>query len=257
MCLFTFRKRTEKSIQELSDRLNNEIGPKLETAIRSDKDFLNKVVPNLKRNIKNNVDAIKNVRQDIRQMGDKLFKLADKVRDMQEQLNRLDPMIPLTVQYCDKSDNPEPLTYAKEGDSGFDLRAYITENTEGAYYDKGEEKWCYILKSGERKLFDTGKYFKLPMYTELQVRPRSGMAHKQGVTVLNTPGTLDELYRGQLMVNLYNSSNQPVIIKSGDRIAQGVIMPVYNSRLVNLEKVDEIDTNTERGTGGHGSTGIN
>jgi dUTP pyrophosphatase len=175
---------------------------------------------------------------------------------MQEQLNRLDPMVPLTVKYCDKSNNHEPLEYAKEGDSGFDLRAYITENTEGSYYDKAEEKWCYLLKSGERKLFDTGKYFELPIYTELQVRCRSGLAHKQGIMVTNGVGTGDEAYRGEIKVNLYNSSNQPVIIKSGDRIAQGVIMPVYNSRLVKLEKVDEIDTNTERGIYGHGSTGV-
>lgn len=256
MCIFRFKTRTEKSIKSLSEKVDKEISPKLDAAIRSDKDFLNRIIPNLKRNIKNNVDAIKNVRQDIRQLNDYYTKLHNKVCEMQEQLNRLDPMIPLTIKYCDKSNNPEPLVYAKEGDSGFDLRAYITENTDGAYYDKGVDKWCYVLKSGERKLFDTGKHFELSKYTELQVRPRSGMANKQGITVLNSPGTADEAFRGEIKVNLYNSSNQPVIIKSGDRIAQGVIMPVYNSHLVKLEKVDEIDTNTERGMDGHGSTGV-
>lgn len=147
------------------------------------------------------------------------------------------------LEYVNLSDNPDP-SYSHVGDSGFDLRAWITEGNRSI-----------VLESLERRMVHTGLYFKLPEYTELQVRPRSGCSIKEGLSVINTPGTCDEMYRGEVCVLAVNLSNSRLVINSGDRIAQGVLCPVYNSRIVNLSKVDKIDDDTERGSDGFGSTG--
>ena len=97
-------------------------------------------------------------------------------------------------------------------------------------------------------------YFELPKNIELQVRPRSGMALKHGITVLNTPGTVDSNYRGEVGIILVNLSNEPYIINAGDRIAQGVIANVINSNFSKLINKDNL-SNTERGVSGFGSTG--
>ena len=97
------------------------------------------------------------------------------------------------LKFANKSDNPNP-EYAHSGDSGFDLRAYITESDENAKLDKKEGKYTITLKSLERKLIHTGLYFNIPENCEIQVRPRSGMALKHGLSVLNTPGTVDSNY---------------------------------------------------------------
>lgn len=147
----------------------------------------------------------------------------------------------LDVKFKNESDNEDP-KYAKEGDSGFDLRANLSGSI--------------TLGSLERVLVPTGLYFELPPNFELQVRPRSGLAAKNGVTVLNTPGTVDNLYRGELKVILVNLSKDEFTVNHGDRIAQAVISPVTNDNVLILNKVDEISLETDRGSGGFGSTGV-
>ncbi len=145
----------------------------------------------------------------------------------------------IDTYYTNDSENDDP-TYNKEGDSGFDLRAYI--------------KTPLTLKPLERKLIPTGLKFQLPPNTELQVRPRSGMALKHGISVLNTPGTVDEGYRGDVGIIAVNLSNEEYIIQPGERIAQGVITNVLGSNLSRLCKTNKLD-DTERGDDGFGSTG--
>ena len=145
----------------------------------------------------------------------------------------------VVTHFINTSDNEDP-SYAKEGDSGFDLRAFIDEPV--------------TLKPLERHLIPTGLRFQLPPNTELQVRPRSGMAYKHGISVLNTPGTVDEGYRGDVGIIAVNLSNESYTITPGERIAQGVIMNVVGqnmSKLVNTNNINE----TERGSDGFGSTG--
>lgn len=129
-------------------------------------------------------------------------------------------------------------TYADSGSSGADLRAYLKE--------------AVVLEPGERKLIPTGLHMSIPKGFELQVRPRSGLALKNGITVLNTPGTVDSSYRGDIGIILFNTSNKPFTINPGDKIAQGVFTRIYQA---NFEEVDDLDE-TERGSGGFGHTGI-
>lgn len=145
----------------------------------------------------------------------------------------------IETKFTNSSDNSDP-EYAKVGDSGFDLRAYLTESV--------------TLKPLERKLIPTGLKFELPLNTELQVRPRSGMALKHGISVLNTPGTVDEGYRGDVGVIAVNLSNEDYTIEPGERIAQGVIMNVIGQNISTLTKTNTL-TDTERSDGGFGSTG--
>lgn len=127
--------------------------------------------------------------------------------------------------------------YAKKGDAGLDLYACIDAPT--------------TLKPGERKLIPTGIAIQLPMNQEAQIRPRSGLAFKHGVTVVNSPGTIDSGYRGEISVALINLSEEPYDIQPQDRIAQMVISPFICAELEEVETLDE----TERGAGGFGSTG--
>jgi dUTP pyrophosphatase len=160
----------------------------------------------------------------------------DEVRKLEE-MTEPNNSYKLQINFVNKSDLPNP-EYAKEGDSGFDLRA-----TEG-----GE------LGSLERTLVPTGLYFELPQGYELQVRPRSGLAAKYGVTVLNTPGTVDTGYRGEIKVILVNLSKEPYKWERGERIAQAVISHRVGSEFGQLNEVVEL-SETSRGTGGFGSTG--
>lgn len=145
----------------------------------------------------------------------------------------------IETSFTNNSNNPDP-EYSKVGDSGFDLRAFISESI--------------TLKPLERKLIPTGLKFELPTNTELQVRPRSGMALKYGISVLNTPGTVDEGYRGDVGIIAVNLSNEDYTIQPGERIAQGVIMNVVGQGISKLVKVNNL-SETERGDGGFGSTG--
>jgi dUTP pyrophosphatase len=146
----------------------------------------------------------------------------------------------LSVKYINKSTNDDP-KFAYEGDSGFDLRADISETI--------------TLNPLKRVLIPTGLYFQLEKGTEIQVRPRSGLAIKNGITVLNSPGTVDSHYRGEIKVPLINLGEDPFTIQKGDRIAQAVIMPVFGEGKVILAKTEEINE-TLRGEGGFNSSGI-
>ena len=129
-------------------------------------------------------------------------------------------------------------SYMTPGSSGLDLRASIEEPM--------------TLEPFERKLISTGLKLAIPQGYEGQVRPRSGLALKHGITTLNSPGTIDSDYRGEVKVLLVNLGSAPVVINSGDRIAQLVIAPVVQAE---LEEVDELD-DTSRGDGGFGHTGV-
>jgi dUTP pyrophosphatase len=128
-------------------------------------------------------------------------------------------------------------TYAQPGDAGADLRSRIET----------------VVPAGSRALVPTGVSIALPDGYVGLVHPRSGLAHKHGITVLNTPGTVDAGYRGEISVNLYNSSGEDFVVQIGDRIAQLVIQAVERAQFIQCEKLPE----TERGQGGHGSTGKN
>jgi dUTP pyrophosphatase len=142
----------------------------------------------------------------------------------------------LTIKMVNKSDNPLP-HYATEGAAGMDIRASLNETI--------------TLKPLERTLVATGLFMELPFGYEAQIRPRSGLAIKQGITCLNTPGTIDSDYRGEIMIILINLSQEEQSINNGDRIAQMVIQKIEKAE---LEPVT-ILTETERAAGGFGSTG--
>lgn len=142
----------------------------------------------------------------------------------------------MTVKIINQSNNPLP-AYATEGSSGMDLRAAINETV--------------TLEPLERALIPTGLFIELPEGYEAQVRPRSGLAIKQGITCLNTPGTIDADYRGEIKVILINLSNEVQSVHNGDRIAQMVIQKVEK---INWEPAVELEQTT-RNEGGFGSTG--
>ena len=129
--------------------------------------------------------------------------------------------------------------YKSLGAAGADVCAYLTERL--------------LLKSGDRALVPTGLFFEIPEGFEIQVRPRSGLAFKNGVTVLNSPGTIDSDYRGELKVLLINLSKEDFTVCNGDRVAQIVVAPVTRAT---FEKSESLNA-TERGSGGFGSTGVN
>ena len=128
--------------------------------------------------------------------------------------------------------------YQTAGSAGADLHAYLTEPV--------------TLNPMERKLIPTGLFVELPVGYELQVRPRSGLALKYGITVLNTPGTVDSDYRGELCVLLVNFGSEPFTVRNGDRIAQAVVAQAVQVSFVQTDALSK----TERGADGYGSTGI-
>ena len=144
----------------------------------------------------------------------------------------------MQISIINNSNNPNP-KYQTKSSAGMDLMAFIDDPI--------------IIESGEWKLVSTGIYIKLPIGFEAQVRPRSGLALKKGITVLNSPGTIDSDYRGEIGVILINHSKNNFIVNSGDRIAQLVIA---KHESINLKNVQSIDS-SNRGTGGFGSTGTN
>jgi dUTP pyrophosphatase len=142
----------------------------------------------------------------------------------------------IQVKIVNKSHHPLP-AYATAGSSGMDIRAFL------------KEPIC--LAPLERGLIPTGLFIAIPQNAEVQIRPRSGLAIKQGITCLNSPGTIDADYRGEIKVILINLSNEPQTIQDGDRIAQMVFQQVEKA---NWELVVELEP-TERGEGGFGHTG--
>jgi len=147
----------------------------------------------------------------------------------------------IDIMYLNKSKLEDPKYNHKE-DSGFDIRANIEEDI--------------TISSLERVLVPTGLHFQIHEDYELQIRPRSGLAIKHGISVLNTPGTLDSNYRGEVKVILINLSKEKYTIKRGDRIAQGVISYVLKQKWGKLKKVDTLNP-TSRNDGAFGSTGKN
>ena len=142
----------------------------------------------------------------------------------------------MKVQIINKSKHALP-AYATEQSAGVDLRANVNESI--------------TMQPLERKLIPTGLFISLPKGYEAQVRPRSGLAIKKGITVLNSPGTIDADYRGEICVILINLSKEPFVIEDGERIAQMVIARHEQAEWEEVQVLDE----TERGAGGFGHTG--
>ena len=143
----------------------------------------------------------------------------------------------MKIKIVNKGHQPLP-AYATVQSAGMDLRANIDEPI--------------VLKPLERRLIPTGLHIALPAGYEAQVRPRSGLALKKGITVLNTPGTIDADYRGEIGVVLINLSQEDFIVNDGERIAQMVIARHEKADFIEVEVLDE----TERGEGGYGHTGV-
>ena len=143
----------------------------------------------------------------------------------------------MKVKVVNKGRQPLP-QYATPQSAGMDLRANLDEPI--------------TLNPMERRLIPTGLYIALPEGYEAQVRPRSGLALKKGITVLNSPGTIDADYRGEVGVLLINLSQEPFVVNDGERIAQMVIARHEQGEFVEVDVLDE----TERGAGGYGHTGV-
>lgn len=143
----------------------------------------------------------------------------------------------MNIKIVNKSNHPLP-HYETIASAGMDLRAFIKETI--------------TLQPLERVIVKTGLFIELPVGTEAQVRPRSGLAAKNGITVLNAPGTIDADYRGEIGVILVNLSNEAFTIKNGERIAQLVITKHERAAWMEVETLSE----TSRGAGGFGSTGV-
>lgn len=146
-------------------------------------------------------------------------------------------MSKVSVKIVNKSSNALP-QYSTEQAAGMDIRANNPEPI--------------VLSPLERKLIPTGLFIELPVGYEAQIRPRSGLAIKNGITVLNTPGTIDSDYRGEINVILVNLSNEPFTVNMGDRICQMVIAKHEQAEFVQVSTLDD----TERGNGGFGHTGV-
>lgn len=143
----------------------------------------------------------------------------------------------IKVKIVNKSSNPLP-SYATALSAGMDVRADIKENV--------------VIRPLERMMVPTGLFISIPEGYECQVRPRSGLAAKHGITVLNSPGTVDADYRGEIKVILVNLSSEPFTIEPGERIAQLVFASHAKASLEDVDTLDE----TARGEGGFGSTGV-
>jgi dUTP pyrophosphatase len=142
----------------------------------------------------------------------------------------------VNIKIINKSDNALP-AYETEHSAGMDLRAFIPDTI--------------LLSPMQRQLIPTGLFIELPIGYEAQIRPRSGLALKHGITVLNSPGTIDADYRGEIKVLLINFGNETFEIKKGERIAQMLISQHTTAEFVLVETLSE----TNRGEGGYGSTG--
>jgi dUTP pyrophosphatase len=144
----------------------------------------------------------------------------------------------ITIRIINQSPHALP-AYETEASAGMDLRAYLEADE-------------FVLEPLKRAVIPTGLYIELPVGYEAQIRPRSGLAFKHGVTILNSPGTIDADYRGELKILLINLSDTPFVIRNGDRIAQ---MIVARHEKVNWA-VSELLNETTRGAGGYGHTGV-
>jgi len=163
--------------------------------------------------------------------------LGVNMEDIEENFNQQYENPKITLNYVYKSENPEP-EYAYSTDSGFDLRANEP----------------VTLEPFGRALIPTGLYLDVPERCEVQVRPKSGLAIKRGLSVLNTPGTVDYGYTGEIKVIVFNFTNETQTINKGDKIAQAVVCPVAQGNQIDLVKVESIKEK-DRNSNGFGSTG--
>lgn len=132
--------------------------------------------------------------------------------------------------------------YATKASAGFDLKAFIPEQGE------------IILKAGSRDKIPTGLKMVIPQGFEVQIRPRSGLAFKHGISLTNTPGTIDSDYRGELQILIINHGDEDFVIKHGERVAQAVIAPVWQAKFKEISELPD-ESDNDRGAGGFGSTG--
>ena len=158
----------------------------------------------------------------------------------ESQLGVVKNSINARLKFVNQSDNPDP-SFAKEGDSGFDVRAFIPFPTH--------------VPPMKVKTIPTGLYFEVKKGLEVQIRSRSGLSRNKQVMVLNSPGTLDSGYRGELVIIFANFGEHTITIENGDRIAQAVVCPVYGEGNLDFEKVQKL-SESERSDGGFGHTGV-
>ena len=193
------------------------------------------------KDIKNQMKMVKDLKNmmgdiDVSNPNEMFEKLGINTDELESHfLESMERKLPLKYTNTNSTE-PE---YAYQSDSGFDLRST-------------EDVWIF---AGDRKLVPTGLRFDIPDGYEIQVRSKSGLALKQGLMVLNSPGTVDSGYQGEVKVILFNTSNQNIKIEKGQKIAQAVVCPVVNGKWVNLIKVETIDEK-DRNDKGFGSTGL-
>jgi len=183
-----------------------------------------------------NFTSTMSVLKDLMDMSSDQSKINETLNHLEEQMKNYRPK--MSLSFVNKSENPDP-SYHYGSDSGFDLLS----NQETT------------LPPGSRTIISTGLFFDIPYGYEIQVRSKSGLALNKGLFVLNSPGTVDSGYNGEIKVILYNTSTIEVGIHKGMKIAQAVLTPVVNGDSVSLNKVDDL-TEKDRNANGFGSTGI-
>ena len=178
-----------------------------------------------------------------------------ELMEPQEQQQPKEEFDPAAVYLYNLSNNPDP-EYADEGASGMDIRAYLKEVNPKFLFNAEISEDTVIIHPNGRALIPTGLHTAIPLGLEFQIRPRSGLALKNGITVLNTPGTIDSSYRGDIGVILKNFGEEDFIVHNGDRIAQMVLVPY--AKILRFAKVDSIDKlpSSDRMSGGFGHTGL-
>jgi dUTP pyrophosphatase len=176
------------------------------------------------------------VLKDLMEMSSNQEKMQETMSMLEQQIKDYKPKV--GISFVNKSDNPDPF-YNYGSDSGFDLLS----NSE------------VTIPSKSRTVVPTGLYFDIPYGYEIQVRSKSGLALNKGISVLNSPGTVDSGYNGEIRVILMNNSTMNITIHKGMKVAQAVLAPVLNGDSVNLNKVNEINEK-DRNANGFGSTGV-
>lgn len=183
-----------------------------------------------------NFTSTMSVLKDLMDMSTNPQKMEETLSQLEEQIKSYRPKMNLT--FVNKSDNPDP-TYAYGSDSGFDLLSNVDT----------------VIPPNSRSIIPTGLFFDIPYGYEIQVRSKSGLALNKGLFVLNSPGTVDSGYNGEIKVILFNTSTITVNVHKGMKVAQAVMTPVLNGDSVSLNKVDKI-SEKDRNANGFGSTGV-
>lgn len=183
-----------------------------------------------------NFTSTMSVLKDLMDMSSDQNKINETLNHLEDQIKNYRPK--MTLSFVNKSENPDPV-YHYGSDSGFDLLSNV------------ERK----IPAGTRTTIPTGLYFDIPYGYEIQVRSKSGLALNKGLFVLNSPGTVDSGYNGEIQVILYNTSTMDINIHKGMKVAQAVLTPVVNGDSVSFNKVDDL-ADKDRNSNGFGSTGI-